>query len=158
MQQLISSYSFGQIFVFCIILSFAIKQFITFLDWIKERMNKQVDSDRYASTIEHRLDQAIKAREKEISKLKENESILQESINQLSKQLSLLIKSDRDDIKAWITSQHHHFISQGEIDYYSFQCITKRYQHYKAEGGNSFIDDLMQEINALPKTGKKVKI
>ena len=70
----------------------------------------------------------------------------------------MLISSDKDSIKAWLTAQHHHFMEKGTIDYYSFDCISRRYEHYKEEGGNTFIDDLMEDINNLPKIGDKKHI
>ena len=68
--------------------------------------------------------------------------------------VNLLIASDRDDIKSWITEKHHYYCySQEWIDDYSLDCIEKRFAHYQDEGGNSFIAALMAEIRALPKEG-----
>ena len=64
----------------------------------------------------------------------------------------MLIESDKDDIKAWLTQQHHYFCFQkGYIDDYSLDCMEKRYKHYADEGGNSFVATLMSEVRALPK-------
>ena len=77
---------------------------------------------------------------------------LKNTINDIKKAINLLTESDKDDIKAWITEKHHYFCYQiGWIDDYSLDCIEKRYGHYKDEGGNTFIDELMEEIRALPK-------
>ena len=66
--------------------------------------------------------------------------------------IETLIESDKDDIKAYITKEHHYFVYQkGWIDDYSLDCIERRYDHYVAEGGNSFIKGLMEEIRNLPK-------
>lgn len=155
MKQLLSMYSLRQFFIFVIILALAIKQFISFLDWFNERIGKKVDKDRKASTLENQIQQILEERRLQIIQLKNNDIKLQANIQELTKKIDMLISSDRDDIKAWLTAQHHHFIEKGSIDYYSLDCISKRYQHYKKEGGNTFIDDLMEEINSLPKTGKK---
>ena len=56
----------------------------------------------------------------------------------------MLIESDKDDIKAYITREHHFFCyEQGWIDDFSLDCLEKRYAHYKIEGGNTFIDGFM---------------
>jgi hypothetical protein len=39
----------------------------------------------------------------------------------------------------------------GWIDDYSMECCERRYQHYKDEGGNSFIKGFMEDLRALPK-------
>jgi hypothetical protein len=64
----------------------------------------------------------------------------------------MLIESDKDDIKSFITKEHHYYVEQKKwIDKFSLDCIEKRYKHYKDEGGNSFIEDLMGELRKLPK-------
>jgi len=75
-----------------------------------------------------------------------------EQIDKMSKAITILINSDKDDIKAWITEKHHYFCYElGYIDDYNFQCIEARYQHYKEEDGNTFIDSFMEDIRNLPK-------
>ena len=65
----------------------------------------------------------------------------------------VFIESDKDDIKSWITEKHHFYCYERKwIDDYSMDCIEKRYGHYKDEGGNSFIEELMNELRSLPKT------
>ena len=77
---------------------------------------------------------------------------INEQIDKMSKAITILINSDKDDIKAWITEKHHYFCYElGYIDDYNFQCIEARYQHYKEEDGNTFIDSFMDDIRALPK-------
>lgn len=74
-----------------------------------------------------------------------------EQINKMTKLINILIKSDKDDIKAWITEKHHYFCYDlGYIDDYNLQCVEARYKHYKEEDGNTFIDELMKDIRALP--------
>lgn len=64
----------------------------------------------------------------------------------------MLIDSDKDDIKSYITREHHYFCYQiGWIDDFSLDCLEKRYRHYADEGGNSFIEGFMDELRALPK-------
>lgn len=64
----------------------------------------------------------------------------------------MLIESDKEDIKAFITGQHHYFIyGKGWIDDYSMECLEKRFAIYEREHGNSFVEGLMNEIRALPK-------
>ena len=79
---------------------------------------------------------------------KETDAILKD----LSTKIDMLIDSDKDDIKSYITREHHYFCYQrGWIDDFSLDCIERRYQHYTDEGGNSFIEGFMTELRALPK-------
>ena len=73
-------------------------------------------------------------------------------MNELTDNINMLIKSDKDDIKAHITEKHHYFCYiQHWIDDYSLDCLERRYDHYVDEGGNSYIESLMKEIRKLPK-------
>ena len=90
-----------------------------------------------------RLKQDIKKQSMEIDELKT-------LVTQITKKIDMLIHSDRDSIKAYITKEHHHYIKKGWIDDYTLNCIEKRYSHYQDQGGNSFIANLMEELRDLP--------
>ena len=79
----------------------------------------------------------------------------QKALEKMQKQIDLLIESDKDDIKAYITKEHHYFCyEKGWIDDYSLDCIEKRYGPYVEEKGNSFVKSLMIELRSLPKQDK----
>ena len=142
---LLSTYSLDQILVFIIMLSLAVKGGVDFYDWVKKRFN---------TTIIDRENQNKKKEEitENIDKLFEMQKEQSAAIDKLTKSVDLLLRSDRDDIKAWITQQHHHYCYELKyIDDFSLDCIEKRYAHYKAEGGNSFIEDLMTDLRSLKK-------
>lgn len=155
MIQLLTNYSLGQIFIFLVLAAVALKEVATFLDWANEKARKKVQKEQQPQTISQKLNTAIQEQDEEIVEIKEDILEIQQAIEKLNKNIEMLISSDRDSIKAWLTAQHHYFMEKGTIDYYSFDCISKRYQHYKEEGGNTFIDDIMEDINNLPKTGDK---
>ena len=150
MEHLFEVYSPSQIVIFIILLSMAIKELATFLDWFNQKIHMKVDKDNEPKELAKGLKDAIQRREAEIRELKHNDSQIKKSMDDIIGKINMLVASDRDSIKAWITSQHHHYIEKGSIDYYSLECIQKRYQHYKEEKGNSFIDSLMEELRKLP--------
>jgi hypothetical protein len=87
-----------------------------------------------------------------MNSLKENQERNNQYIRDLSAKIDMLIDSDKDDIKSYITREHHYFCYQkGWIDDFSLDCCERRYQHYSDEGGNSFIENFMEELRALPK-------
>ena len=66
--------------------------------------------------------------------------------------MDTLTESDKDDIKAFITREYHYFVEQiGWIDDYSMDCLEKRYAHYVAYRGNTFVGELMKALRALPR-------
>ena len=74
------------------------------------------------------------------------------SLNKLNTQVDILTESDKDDIKAYITREYHYFVEKlGWIDDYSMDCLEKRYAHYVAYRGNTFVAELMQQLRKLPR-------
>lgn len=163
MINLFKSYSVSEIIIFFIIFCLAIKELVTFYDWGKTRIqqgyNKNLQQKEKEDDVQSKLAEMNKtfAQKEECFAEKKQEinngfKSLEEQIKQLADNVNLLISSDKDDIKSHITEKHHYFCYEKKwIDDYSLDCLEKRFGHYKAEGGNSFILDLMNEIRALPK-------
>jgi len=141
MLELLQDYSITEIISFLIVFAGATKGFFTFWDWAAEKLRTIFKKEN------QRLDNA-----KRIETLTEQQKKTDRDIQEILKSIQLLMQSDKDDIKAWITEKHHYFCYEKKyIDDYSLDCIEKRYTHYKDEGGNSFIDDLMMDLRRLIK-------
>ena len=151
MMSLLEQFSIVQILTFIVLLAAAIKGTITFFDWALVKMKEKVHKDEKPETLEHKLDVMEQTHCQHIDALKEKDEELQGKLGDLTDKIDLLIDSDKDDIKAWITEQYYLFKEKGYIDSYSLDCIEHRYSHYKKENGNSFIETLMKEIRQLPK-------
>ena len=153
MQQLLANYSLTQILTFIVVLALAFKGVATYADWFKDRTKKAVLFSMKPEELAKKLEEEIKMREQEVKRLENLNLSLKTELDSVMEKLDLLIRSDKDDIKAWITTQYHFFVDQqGWIDDYSLDCIERRYEHYKEENGNSFINDLMYELRRLPKS------
>ena len=141
MLELLTTYSIIEIISFLVIFAGAVKGFVSFWDWAAARLKQAFKKEN-----QKECDSA------QIKILTEQQQKTDEKIEKLMNAIELLTQSDKDDIKAWITEKHHYFCyEKGEIDDYSLDCIEKRYNHYKEEGGNSFIDDLMDDLRNLKK-------
>lgn len=141
MMELLKQYSLQDIIIFIVLLALAIKGCVSFIDWTRERINRAV----IHSDFPNQLKNHIQDHSKQIQEIKED-------MIQIKNLINLLVESDKDAIKAFITRQHHYFLYQkGWIDDYSLNCIEQRYSHYKDQGGNSFIGNLIAELRQLPK-------
>ena len=75
-----------------------------------------------------------------------------EKFSSIEERIDLLTASDKDDIRESIVRNYLYFIERQKwINDFSLNCLKRRFQHYKEEGGNSYIDGLMSEIRQLPK-------
>lgn len=141
MKELLTNYSLSEIILFLILAAVAVKQVISFFDWARKRIRQEVKE-------KDKPDEVFKLANKHEEQLLN----IKHELDSLKEQISLLIESDRDDIKQSITKDHHYFCYKlGSIDDYSLDCVEKRYSHYREEGGNSFVKTLMQDMRALPR-------
>lgn len=152
MLDLVSKYSLSEIVTFLVIICLAIKGFFTFWDWavarLKKTFNKETQQETKMVAVQEQINQCIA----NFKKISENQERLEQQIVALTEKINSLLDSDRDDIKSFITKEHHYFCYEKKwIDDYSLNCLEKRYDHYVDEGGNSFIKGLMDEIRELPK-------
>jgi chromosome segregation ATPase len=71
--------------------------------------------------------------------------------DKVEERLEDLTQSDMHDIKSWIVDQYHKFyVEQKWIDAFSADTLDRRYDDYKKEGGNSYIETLMERLHTLP--------
>ena len=141
MIDLLSQYEIKDILIFIIVLAVAIKGFAEFFDWAKQGLYKIFNKEQQTETYQVQINNIIDT-QKEMKK----------ALEDINKSIHLLISSDRDDIKAFITTQYHHFVEdKGWIDDFSLDCLEKRYSHYVDEGGNSFIAGMMTKLRDLPR-------
>ena len=153
---LLQHYSLSDIFIFIIFLALAVKSLISFFDWAQDRINKTFNKKHSKITEKEQLERRLQQENQMIVTLQQSQKVTDNILQDLSKKINLLIDSDKDDIKSFITRQHHYFCYKiGWIDDFSLDCVEKRYQHYADEGGNSFIEGFMDELRALPKQEPK---
>lgn len=153
MLELLSTYSLSQIVTFIILLALAIKEGITLVTWFKDLFAKKVDDDMKSTVAAVKRTEQMNKIKSDIQVLIENQNKVFEEIEGFKQKLEMIIASDKDDIKSWITEKHHFFYYEKKwIDDYTMDCIEKRFRHYQDEGGNSFIEELMNELRSLPKT------
>ena len=145
MLELLEQFTPIQIIVFIVMLAIAFKKIADFLDWMAEKIKKRDLFKRGKFNQEQKQNLRNQQIDKTLIELSD-------VLGTLSDKVDILMNSDKDAIKAFITREHHYFCYQKKwIDDYSLDCIEKRYEHYKEENGNSFISGLMEDLRALPK-------
>lgn len=151
----LSDYSFVEILVLIMIFILAVKESISLFDWAKARFrkasNKAYEEKREHDKIEEEIEDLNKFYD-ERQRIDGNFERVDKKFEAMAAKIEMLIESDKEDIKSFITNQHHKFVYEQEwIDDYSMECLEKRYAIYEREHGNSFVLGLMNELRALPK-------
>ena len=152
MIELLQKYSPSDILMFTILLALAVKSLISFFDWAYERFQRVFNKEYSKLNKQQELEKRLQRGDEMMKTLQANQQMTDKVLQNLSAKIDMLIDSDKDAIKSYITKQHHYFCYQvGWIDDFSLDCLEKRYGHYADEGGNSFIEGFMEELRALPK-------
>ena len=167
MVELLTTYDLSEILIFIVLFAVAFKGVSSFIDWVRDKRRKITLEEMKPEELEKKIMQEAETREKQIhelevrreqdsTKLREQISGVASQVSNLTDKINLLVESDKDDIKAFITREYHYFCEQkGWIDDYSMDCIEKRYGHYIEERGNSFVKQLMEQLRALPRKPPK---
>ena len=152
MMQMLQRYSLTQIVIFLVLFAIATKSIINFWDWAKAKIKDFAKKESIYEDLKASLDEETNIRKQEMKEIKQSVFSIEKIIEKLADKVQLLLVSDRDDIKSFITREYNYFVlEKGEIDHYSLQAIEKRYDHYIEEGGNSYVGDLMSALRTLPK-------
>lgn len=155
MEDLFLNYSMSEIVIFIVIIAFAIKELVTFIDWGKGRLHKVYDKNYKSMQERQKLEDEIDDLNKFYTEKKKVDNTfikIDRTFEKINERINMLIESDKEDIKSYITEKHHFFVyGQGWIDDYSLECLERRFAVYQQEHGNSFVEGLINEIRALPK-------
>lgn len=151
MIELLAKYSLSEIAAFLITFALAIKGVISFYDWATERLKKAFSKETQRDKEKEVLEERLVYGADKMRALDKQQKQTNEQLKAIHKQLEMLISSDKDDIKADLTKDHHYFCYKKKwIDDYSLDYMQRRFERYVEEGGNSFIEKLMDEVKDLP--------
>ena len=120
----------------------------TLKDDFQEQKEKGVERDARIDKISAQLDEQDRDTEG-LRKVLDSQII---KFTDMEAQVKTLCERMQDSTRAYIIDKHHHFCYQiHDIDDMSLQDLERRFMYYKAAGGDTFIDSLMEEVRALPR-------
>ena len=70
-------------------------------------------------------------------------------IQELDKTVTDLSDSNQSTIRSFIVNEYHKWMELGYIDVYSLSVIQEKYNYYSSHNGNTFIAELVKELNKL---------
>lgn len=170
---LFSNYSFEQIVIAVIVGLLVIKVITELIKYFYDKFRNYFGMKTKKETWEHNtsedlsyikdkvdyLETAADQRKERLiaveNKIIENEAHdkkISEQMDELMDDMKLVHERLQENTRSFLIDSHHKFCNdiQG-IDDQSLQSMERRYLYYKAAGGDSFIDTLMDEVRALPR-------
>ena len=116
----------------------------------REANQQQINAEVQKQQKDTELLQEIKSLHDKMDQVNETLGKVDVRLSDVEGHVFDLTVSDMHDIKAWIVDQYHKFYEgQGWIDAFSAETLDRRFSDYKKEGGNSYIETLMERLHTL---------
>lgn len=148
MEELLARFELTDIIIMLTLLIVGAEKLIKAIDWLRARFRKSYDEE---NTLREEVEDLNKFYE-EKKVVDEGFAKVNERIDKVCDLVDMLVESDKESIKAYITERHHFFVQELKwIDYHSMDCLERRFSIYEREHGNSFVEDLMNDLRQLPK-------
>lgn len=151
-EALFSQYSIEALILLIVMLGLSIKVISELWEWFYNKFKDHFSFRTQRDQDHQQLISEIKELFSEIKSTKEEIQFLKQDMNQFSKEMKITTERLQENTRNYIIDKHHYFCFKIKaIDDLSLQSLERRFLYYKAAGGNSFIDGLMEEIRKLPR-------
>lgn len=122
------------------------------LNSLEERSVRQEERSNHRQEQVDKMSKQLDEQDRKSADLKKTLENQTKEISSLKSQIGTLTERTQDSTRAYLIDKHHHFCYQTHgIDDMSLQDMERRFMYYKAAGGDTFIDGLMEEVRALPR-------
>ena len=136
MVQFFQNYTIEATLVFLFMLGVALKQGFELFQYFRNKAVDQVDKVRDREQGATRASEQLAKQNTELMKINEK--------------IDELLASDKDAIKSWIVMFYKQCKKDPSgLNSMQMDLLERRYSHYKKQGGNSYIDNLMQELREI---------
>lgn len=135
MLKLISTYTLGEFIGFCSILAGGIAALVKFLGYLNEQF------------------EFVETKKTKIDKLNSKLDSLLEKVERNEEDTQVLKEASLSRIKGKIVDKHKEYMELGYIDYRTLDYLQAQFRAYEKMGGNSYVHELMQDLEQLPLKG-----
>lgn len=171
---LFTQYSAVEVIYMLILIGLSFKFVSELVDWFKNKgriyfkkesqqenlvekldtISSKIDSlSNQISSLETRVDSAesaVHSLKDDVCSLKETVNSLEEQSQKTDESLDLIQKRLQNQARDKLIELHHKYVYEYQmIDDIGLQSMERTYFYYKAAGGNTFIDTLMEEVREL---------
>ena len=148
---LLSQYSLESIIIFIVLLIVAFKFVSESVDWLWQKVKKQVTQKNCEQGKIEEIDHYFQKIDKNFDRIYKRFDSIDEQAEKTNERLSFIEERQQENTRSYLIDAHHKFCYEIKaIDDINLQSMERRYMYYKTQGGNSFIDELMEEVRKLP--------
>ena len=141
-------YSIETIILFVVALLIVLKLLNELFDYFYNKIKKHFDEKQEEEKENNKINEVFE----QLNIISLQLDSINDRLNKIEKDQNLTHERLQESTRSYLIDSHHKFVYQiGAIDDLNLQSIERRYLYYKNGGGNSFIDNLIEEIRKLPK-------
>ena len=149
---LLTQHSVEELILLIIIILFCLKALNElgsyFYNRFKQHFGIKNEKDAWEKNLLNKIENIFK----EIEILKEQNLETHKHQKEIDATIALVQERLQENTRSYLIDAHHKFCYDVRaIDDLNLQAMERRYLYYKTAGGNSFVDNLMDEVRALPK-------
>lgn len=162
-ESILSQYSIETIILLIVGIAVAFKFVSELWNWaygsLKKHFNIQTEKQQQDIADREKIQELEEKLNTFIDTMYARHDQLEATINQLVEKQEHIIDRLQESSRSFIIDKHHYFCYKIKaIDDMNLQSLERRYMYYKSDGGNSFIDQLMEEIRQLPRVNLQYRI
>lgn len=151
---LFTHYTFQELLVVTVGLLLAGQGIWKLIEFYYEKYQIQVGKKVNKDEWERNLADSMESMDKKIDKLYDQNKETHMRQDKTEQTLSILQERMQENTRSFLIDAHNKFCYQlKKIDDLNLQSIERHYLYYKTAGGDTFIDQLMVDIRALPRVG-----
>ena len=147
-----TQYSFQELVLLIIIVLFALKAFNEVVAYFYTKIKNYFGIQNNKEQWEQKITKSLQDIQEEIQTLKDQNSQTHRRQEDTDLSVTLIQERLQENSRSYLIDTHHKFCYEVKaIDDLNLQSMERRYLYYKTAGGDSFVDNLMDEVRALPK-------
>lgn len=151
---LLTQYSGADVVIIVFLVLIAVKFIWETIDWFRNKLKDKYEDDeenkdKYEKVIDEirALNVNVEGLAKEM--VSSNDSF-RSDLNDVKDNLYDINQRLLETMRSQIIDKHHKYMAAGKITDFSLQSLERQYNYYSSAGGNTFIDNLMDDIRSLP--------
>lgn len=149
---LFTQYSVEELILLIIIVLFVLRALNEIFTYFYHKLKNHFGIETQKQSWEKEIVESLESIKEEIQTLKKQNTQTHKHQKEIDSAVSLVQERLQENTRSYLIDAHHKFCYEVHaIDELSLQAMERRYLYYKTAGGNSFIDNLMDEVRLLPK-------
>lgn len=149
---LLTQHSVEELILLIVIILFVLKALNELVAYFYNKTRNYFGIKNEQEAWEKKIDEKLENIKLKIETLEEQNKKTHKHQKEIDATIALVQERLQENTRSYLIDAHHKFCYEVHaIDDLNLQAMERRYLYYKTAGGNSFVDNLMDEVRALPR-------